>query len=168
MEALSVFSGGKTIGILESFCGSSLAAGYYWLDGGITAGEFVNCIILPMFLTGLLSSLFIDLTSYKNFMLSKRSIDTLRLEEEENDSGKAFKPKENTIQLYNVSFAYDREPILRNVSFTAKSGELTAIVRESGSGKSTLLSLLAKYYEALEGILLLVESVLREYEQKPY
>jgi ATP-binding cassette subfamily B protein len=144
---------GNTYFILASLClPLSLAvAGYCWLDGGIPAGTFVNCILLPLFLTGLLCNLFIDLTSYKNLMLSKKSIDILRAEKEENDSVKTFEPKENTIQFNNVSFAYEKEPVLKKVNFTAKEGELTAIVGDSGSGKSTLLSLLSKYYEVTEG-----------------
>ncbi|CAM2764981.1 ABC transporter ATP-binding protein/permease [Erysipelothrix tonsillarum] len=42
----------------------------------------------------------------------------------------------------NVTFAYDKEPVLINVDFRAERGEFIGIVGESGSGKSTLVSLL--------------------------
>ncbi|HHW41326.1 MAG TPA: ABC transporter ATP-binding protein [Syntrophomonadaceae bacterium] len=54
----------------------------------------------------------------------------------------------------NVSFRYDTgkgEPVLKNISFTAHSGETVAILGATGSGKSTLVSLIPRLYEATEG-----------------
>ena len=50
------------------------------------------------------------------------------------------------IAFENVSFAYGTEPVLTDVSFTAKAGEVTAIVGLSGSGKSTMMGLLERLY----------------------
>lgn len=56
-----------------------------------------------------------------------------------------------SITLENVSFGYDVNPVLHDISFTVPQGSLTAIVGPSGSGKSTLLSLLARFYEPQQG-----------------
>ena len=54
-----------------------------------------------------------------------------------------------------VSFAYDAEPVLRDVSFTARRGEVIALVGASGAGKSTLVDLIPRFYEPTAGAILL-------------
>jgi ATP-binding cassette subfamily B multidrug efflux pump len=58
-----------------------------------------------------------------------------------------------TIEFKNVSFHYPgaEKPALRNLSFTAKPGEVTAIIGGTGSGKSTLLKLIPRFYEPSSG-----------------
>lgn len=61
-------------------------------------------------------------------------------------------PVREGIALKNVSFAYDSGPcVLREISFSAKLGEIVAIVGESGVGKTTLVSLIPRFYDPTEG-----------------
>ncbi len=58
-----------------------------------------------------------------------------------------FEPKGHDIVFDNVSFSYDNEQVLSGVSFTAKEGEVTALVGPSGSGKSTCARLAARLWD---------------------
>jgi len=64
-----------------------------------------------------------------------------------------FEPAGHDIEFKNVGFAYDDEQVLKGVSFTAKEGEVTALVGPSGSGKSTCARLSARLWDATEGVI---------------
>lgn len=67
------------------------------------------------------------------------------------EGANVFEPAGHDIAFRNVSFAYDDELVLDNVSFTAKEGEVTALVGPSGSGKSTCARLAARLWDVTEG-----------------
>lgn len=58
------------------------------------------------------------------------------------------------IMFDHVSFSYEQEPLLEDVSFHIPGGQVTAMVGYSGSGKTTLLKLLSRIYEPTEGRIL--------------
>ena len=62
-----------------------------------------------------------------------------------------FCPKGYDIVFDHVDFAYDKEAVLRDVSFTAREGEITALVGPSGSGKSTCARLAARLWDVTGG-----------------
>ncbi len=64
-----------------------------------------------------------------------------------------FEPKGYNIEFKDVGFAYDNEQVLKGVSFTAKEGEVTALVGPSGSGKSTCARLAARLWDIDEGVI---------------
>lgn len=55
------------------------------------------------------------------------------------------------IQIHGVSFAYETQPVLHEVSLDVRAGEVVAIVGRTGSGKTTLADLLLRFYEPAEG-----------------
>ena len=63
----------------------------------------------------------------------------------------AFQPNGHDIVFEHVEFAYDEKKVLHDVCFTAKEGEVTALVGPSGSGKSTCARLAARLWDAAEG-----------------
>jgi beta-(1--2)glucan export ATP-binding/permease protein ndvA len=74
----------------------------------------------------------------------------------EQEGSKEVKMDNYDIEFRNVSFAYETEKqVLHNVSFTAKQGEVTALVGPSGGGKSTTAKLAARFWDIDGGKILL-------------
>ncbi|MCR4692014.1 MAG: ABC transporter ATP-binding protein/permease [Lachnospiraceae bacterium] len=63
----------------------------------------------------------------------------------------AFKGKDHSVEFDHVRFSYKGDEVLKGISFTAKEGEMTALVGPSGSGKSTMAKLMAHYYDTDSG-----------------
>ena len=59
--------------------------------------------------------------------------------------------KGHDLEFNNVSFSYGNEEVLKNISFCAKQGEVTALVGYSGAGKSTIGTLIPRFYDPSEG-----------------
>jgi len=70
------------------------------------------------------------------------------LEKENAESIKDFK---NEVEYKNVTFAYDKEKVLKNINLKIEKGKTIALVGPSGGGKSTLVDLLPRFYDCLEG-----------------
>src|SRR5439155_20031674 len=61
----------------------------------------------------------------------------------------------NAIAFERVSFAYDADPVLEDITFTARRGQVVALVGASGAGKSTLVDLIPRFYEPAKGRILI-------------
>ena len=63
------------------------------------------------------------------------------------------KLKNYDIIFEKVCFSYEKEQVLKDISFIAKQGELTALVGASGAGKSTIGVLIPRFYEPTDGVI---------------
>ncbi|MEW6378240.1 MAG: ABC transporter ATP-binding protein [bacterium] len=64
-------------------------------------------------------------------------------------------PLRQSIEYRDVSFRYEKQPVLQNINLRVSRGEIIAIVGTSGAGKTTLVSLLPRFYEATSGDILI-------------
>ena len=95
---------------------------------------------------------------YLDFRGRKASIDRVSeiLENEiESDNGKPFKEEIQSVEFKNITFGYDENNVLKDVSFVINKGEKAALIGESGVGKTTILSLLLRLYEPDNGEILI-------------
>lgn len=63
------------------------------------------------------------------------------------------KLKNYDIIFEKVCFSYEKEQVLKDISFIAQQGELTALVGASGAGKSTIGALIPRFYEPTDGVI---------------
>lgn len=123
-----------------------------WLAGILEPSALILLIMLPLFVSKINMTLFIELTAYRNLLISKDKITGILNEQEEQAEDAAFLPEHFEIEFEDVDFSYvEGEPVLDKAGFTIPEHSLTAIVGDSGSGKSTILNLIAKYYAPQSG-----------------
>ena len=69
------------------------------------------------------------------------------------------------IELSNVSFSYDGiRRVLKNISFTIEPGQMIGLAGPSGAGKTTLVNLISRFYDVLEGQILIDGVDVRDYD----
>jgi ABC-type multidrug transport system fused ATPase/permease subunit len=156
------------VSILVAFCvGFVLWRGSLLiLAGWMTAGE------LTVFLS-YLASFFKpvkDLASMNNSIAQTAvAVERIRtildadaiLPEKQNAQEKAIRGE---IVFDHVAFAYDEScPVLRDVSFTVKPGQMIGVVGPTGGGKSTIMSLIPRFYDPSEGKVLVDGVDVRDY-----
>ncbi|MBK1664961.1 multidrug ABC transporter ATP-binding protein [Rhodospirillum rubrum] len=111
-----------------------------WMLFGLVAGKLLEPLLE--------ASAF--LTELRSMSLGEGRIRAL-LEEPLLPLGTAALSSTGDIAFHKVSFRYEGEWVLRDVSFRAEKGTMTAIVGPSGAGKSTLLHLLARFFDPQSG-----------------
>ncbi len=66
-----------------------------------------------------------------------------------------LRPGQHGIRFENVSFKYDREWVLKNINLNVEAGEIIALVGGSGGGKTSLVNLIPRFYDAIQGVVLI-------------
>jgi len=93
-----------------------------------------------------------------------------KLPEEQVSAGDARpEPPRDSIRLEAVGFSYnEKQAVLREVSFSARVGEITALAGASGAGKSTIIALLLRFFDPLTGRIALDGRDIREFRVEDY
>jgi ATP-binding cassette, subfamily B, bacterial len=139
-----------------AWAGGFLMAVFLWRAGEISAGT----VVAYMGLLGVLRfPTFISIFSFNLVQLgiasAGRILDMINTESDldENEAGFST-PIKGEVVFENVSFGYNGQAVLKNISFTAKPGETIAIVGQTGSGKTTLTRLINRIFDADDGRIL--------------
>ena len=98
---------------------------------------------------------------------AERVFEVLDEEEEvlEKPATKKIDKLKGDVIFKNVDFEYEEnKPILKNISFHVKPGEMIAFVGPTGSGKTTIINLLSRFYEAKAGDIMIDDVAINAYE----
>ena len=136
-----------------------LWAGARMVDAGaITGSVLITFLILVMRMLQPLKQLSqVPTTAQQSLAAAERIFEVLDSPTEASlDRGKVATARfERALEFERVSFAYEHEPVLSDVSFVAAKGEIIALVGASGAGKTTLVDLIPRFYEPSAGRILL-------------
>jgi len=139
----------------------SAAAAVLWyggrqvIDGSVSPGDLFAFVLFAGILIGPFSSaakVFAQIREAQG--ATERVFEILDTGSEVSDSPAAttLSSVSGHIRAEHIGFAYDsRQPVLTDVSFEAKPGELVAIVGPTGAGKTTVMNLLHRFYDPTEG-----------------
>ncbi len=121
----------------------------------ISAGELVAFVLYLFQIMVPVGSLTRFITSFQQTKgASERIFAILDEEEESFHHGEQVK-RIGDLTFQRVAFKYEEKLVLKNISFSARKGEVTALVGPSGAGKSTVFSLLERFYAPSSGQILL-------------
>jgi subfamily B ATP-binding cassette protein MsbA len=153
------------------FCAILYFGGQLVLRGGIPleASSFIGYLALFYNIINPAKTLS---TSFSN--MQKGSAAIQRIEEvlktestiDDNINGKVLGSFNRSIELRNVTFAYNGVEVLHNINLTIEKGKTIALVGSSGAGKSTLADLVPRFHDVTGGELLIDGINIKEYSLK--
>jgi subfamily B ATP-binding cassette protein MsbA len=73
----------------------------------------------------------------------------------ERENAVALEPRHHSVAFRKVSFKYEDQMVLKDISLEVKAGEIIALVGMSGGGKTTLVNLIPRFYDVTEGAILI-------------
>ncbi|WP_281658605.1 ABC transporter ATP-binding protein [Halobacillus sp. Cin3] len=139
-------------------------------SGAMTAGELAAFFIYLFQIIMPITQMVVFVTQFqKTIGATEKVLTILELDEEELEKGTGNVPDHQNLAVRHVSFHYQPdEPILKEVSFTAEKGQVTAVVGPSGSGKTTMFSLIEQFYKPASGQILYGSEPISHYALKSW
>jgi subfamily B ATP-binding cassette protein MsbA len=150
---------------LTEVIGTSIAVLILWIGarevlrgGGMDGATLITFMILVMRMLPPLKALSqTRSTAEQSFAAAERLFEVLdHPTEADLDRGaQRIDALRDAIVFERVGFAYDSEPVLEDIDFTARKGQVIALVGPSGAGKSTLVDLIPRFYAPTHGRILI-------------
>lgn len=136
-------------------------------DPKMFALHFVFYLLFVPAIAGILNKIMYVSESFMEINNNVARMDEILYISELADNGTKV-PAGCDVRFENVSFSYEgrTEQALKNVSFQAQEGQLTAVVGASGSGKSTIANLLSRFWDIGEGSIKIGNTDIREISQE--
>ena len=131
--------------------------GWLLMRGELTPGELTIFTSLSWALSMPMRNLGNLLNDWQRFVTCASKVMQLevsRADIHDAENATSHERVEGRIEFRNVSFAYDQQEVLSDVSFAAEPGQTVAVMGPTGSGKTTLIQLLARCYDVSSGEIL--------------
>lgn len=160
---LSEFLGVVVVAFILFYGGQSVMSG----EDGLTPSSFLTFLTFYASMIQPAKNFSNGITSLQKGVVSAERIFTIvDTESEIRNKPNAIVLGEfkNNIEFRNVSFAYDKEDVLKDINLTIEKGKTVALVGPSGGGKSTLADLVPRFYDPTAGVVLLDGISLADYE----
>ena len=123
-----------------------------YLMGGISIPTFVLFVVIGIgFNRPIMAVLFHGMTGFYQVNAASQRIAEVFNQPALSDPVNPKQPEGNEITFQNVSFGYSGAQVVKNISFTAPAGSVTALVGPSGAGKSTLAKLIPRFWDVDDG-----------------
>lgn len=136
----------------------NLVGGYLIVKGRLPVGTVVTVILFARQFSAPLEQISEGLSQMQRTTAAARRVfHLLELPEEDPRQGQV-QPEEvqGRVEFRHVSFSYDpKQPLIRDLSFTAEPGQTIAIVGPTGAGKTTIVNLLMGFYDISAGEILI-------------
>jgi len=160
---ISEFLATLVLMIIMAYGGSLVLAGL----GGMTGENLIFFLIVFSQLIQPAKNITTAYFSIQKGMASVDRVDELLLADDkipEKPDALDIDTFKESIEYRNVSFKYEKEYVLRDVSFTIEKGKTVALVGKSGSGKSTLVDLLPRFMDTTMGEILIDGVPVKDYK----
>lgn len=164
MPVISVIFGVTTAAVLGM-------GAYYVNTGAMEVGSLVaNSQYISMVLTSVMMLSLVIMMFPTSYACAKRISEVLETESSIRDGDLSLENRKTqaTVEFRHVTFAYPGadEPILKDVSFVSRPGEITAIIGGTGRGKSSILKLIPRLYDPMFGEVLIDGVDAKEYRME--
>ncbi len=137
-------------------------------DQSLQAAAFINFVVIFSQIINPAKSLS---TAYYNIQKGMASADRIQhimdaeIKIVEKENAKSVSSFNQSIELRNIGFSHaEGKAVLHNINLTIQKGKMIALVGPSGAGKSTIADMLPRFYDPVEGSILLDGNDLRDYK----
>ena len=150
--------------------------GLMYYNSQITLGKLTSFTLYSRRFSGPINQLSHIIADIQSALAAaERIFNVLDQEEEVKDSDDAYDllNVSGKVEFKDVTFGYfEDQPVLKNVSFKVKPGQVVAVVGPTGSGKTTLINLLMRFYDANKGQIYIddihIQNIKREHLRKSF
>lgn len=137
------------------------------ISGEMSTGSLASFITSLLLLYKPIKTLGSTLTNLQSiFVALNRVFELFDLQPEikNRENAKVLERVENNITFEDICFEYEEnKPVLKNISFEVKKGEILALVGNSGGGKSTIVNLIPRFYDIKSGSIKIDGEDIRNY-----
>lgn len=141
--------------------------GLFMIQGELTAGELTIFTSLSWALANpmrMLGNLLNDFQRFSTCANKIMEMDMGRPSIADSESAVSHDKLQGKVEFRNVTFAYDGQNVLKDISFVAQPGETIAVMGPTGSGKTTIIQLLARFYDVKQGEILVDDCNVRKWK----